>query len=62
MDWGWNRSAVYSDADKASKHCEMADIIVPIRPAFAAKSYLNVQALLDASVAGGADGVGPRYD
>ncbi|MFT4069145.1 acetyl/propionyl/methylcrotonyl-CoA carboxylase subunit alpha [Paraburkholderia sp.] len=53
--------AVYSDADKGSKHCEMADIAVPIGPAPAVKSYLVVQAVLDAGAANGADGVHPGY-
>lgn len=53
--------AVYSDADKDSKHCEMADIAVHVGPAPAAQSYLNVQAVLDAGAANGADGVHPGY-
>jgi 3-methylcrotonyl-CoA carboxylase alpha subunit len=53
--------AVYSDADAGSKHCEMADIAVHVGPATAAKSYLNVEAVLDAGAANGADGVHPGY-
>lgn len=53
--------AVYSDADKGAKHTEMADVAVAVGPAPAQKSYLNVQAVLDAGVEHGADGVHPGY-
>ncbi|MDP9651583.1 acetyl-CoA carboxylase biotin carboxylase subunit [Paraburkholderia caledonica] len=58
---GFETVAVYSDADEGAKHCEMADIAVHVGSAMAAKSYLNVQAVLGAGTANGADGVHPGY-
>ncbi len=53
--------AVYSDADADSMHCQLADIAVHIGPAPAASSYLNVEAVLAAGKAHGAEGVHPGY-
>ncbi|WP_029363834.1 acetyl/propionyl/methylcrotonyl-CoA carboxylase subunit alpha [Herbaspirillum lusitanum] len=53
--------AVYSDADADSLHCEMADITVRIGAAPAAQSYLNVDAVLEAGLQHGAQGVHPGY-
>ncbi len=53
--------AVHSDADRESLAVRMADIVVPIGPPQAAKSYLNVDALMKAALDSGADAVHPGY-
>jgi len=53
--------AVYSDADAGALHCQLADVAVRIGPASAAQSYLNAEAVLQAGVLHGADGVHPGY-
>ena len=53
--------AVYSDADRDALHVEMADEAIHIGPAEAAKSYLNIAAILDAAKASGAEAVHPGY-
>ncbi len=52
---------VYSQADATSLAVEMADEFVEIGPASAAKSYLNVEAVLKAAKDTGADAVHPGY-
>lgn len=52
---------VYSVADADSLAVEMADETVEIGPASAAKSYLNVDAVLKAAKDTGADAVHPGY-
>ncbi|MCJ8054106.1 acetyl/propionyl/methylcrotonyl-CoA carboxylase subunit alpha [Shinella curvata] len=53
--------AVYSDADRAALHVEMADEAIRIGPAEVAKSYLNIAAIIAAARASGADAVHPGY-
>ena len=53
--------AIYSAADADALHCTMADIAVPVGPAPASQSYLNVEAVLAAGTLHGADGVHPGY-
>lgn len=53
--------AVYSDADAGAMHCEMADFAVRIGPAPAAQSYLDTDAVLQAGLQHGAQGVHPGY-
>jgi len=53
--------AVYSDADAGSPHVAAADEAVRIGPADAARSYLDVEALLEACRATGAGAVHPGY-
>ena len=53
--------AVYSDADRAALHVEKADEAIRIGPAEAAKSYLNVAAIIEAAKASGAQAVHPGY-
>ncbi len=52
---------VYSTADATSLAVEMADEAVEIGPPPAAKSYLNVEAVLKAAKDSGADAVHPGY-
>jgi acetyl-CoA carboxylase biotin carboxylase subunit len=58
---GLDSVAVASDVDLAAPHALAADRLVPIGPAPARESYLNVGALLDAARASGADAVHPGY-
>lgn len=53
--------AVYSEADKASLHVKLADEAVNVGPHQAAKSYLNVDAILSAAKATGAQAIHPGY-
>ncbi|WP_425260148.1 acetyl/propionyl/methylcrotonyl-CoA carboxylase subunit alpha [Rubrivivax sp. RP6-9] len=58
---GYRTVAVYSDADAGAPHVLQADEAVHIGAAPAAASYLNVDALLAAARATGADAVHPGY-
>ncbi|AMP03493.1 acetyl-CoA carboxylase biotin carboxylase subunit [Collimonas pratensis] len=53
--------AVYSDADAGSLHCEMADFAVRVGSAPAGQSYLDMDAVLQAGIQHGAEGVHPGY-
>jgi acetyl-CoA/propionyl-CoA carboxylase, biotin carboxylase, biotin carboxyl carrier protein len=53
--------AVYSDADRGAKHVGLADDAVRIGPAEPRRSYLNVDAVVAAAVASGAQAVHPGY-
>jgi acetyl-CoA carboxylase, biotin carboxylase subunit len=53
--------AVYSEADADAVHVRMADDARPIGPPQAAKSYLNIDALIAAAKDTGADAVHPGY-
>jgi len=53
--------AVYSDADREHPHVALADLAVRIGPAPARDSYLDVDAVVRAAVAVGADAIHPGY-
>jgi acetyl-CoA/propionyl-CoA carboxylase biotin carboxyl carrier protein len=53
--------AVYSDADSGARHVTEADVAVRIGPASARKSYLDIDAVVDAAVRTGAQAVHPGY-
>ena len=53
--------AVYSEADAGALHTTMADLAVPIGPAPARDSYLDIPNILEACRATGAQAVHPGY-
>jgi acetyl-CoA carboxylase, biotin carboxylase subunit len=53
--------AVYSDADRDARHVREADQAVHIGPSEASRSYLRIDAILDAARRAGADAVHPGY-
>ena len=60
-DLGLASVAVYSDADRASRHVRVADEACWIGTGPAADSYLRIDRLIDAAKAAGADAVHPGY-
>ena len=59
--FGMKTVAVYSEADAHSAHVAAADEAVAIGPAEAAKSYLNIAAIIAAAKKSGADAIHPGY-
>ena len=53
--------AVYSDADSTARHVTMADEAYPIGPAPSSESYLDIDRILEACLASGAEAVHPGY-
>ena len=53
--------AVYSECDREARHVRDADLAVHIGPNQAARSYLNIEALIDAARRSRADAVHPGY-
>ncbi|QYB06158.1 urea carboxylase [Rhodococcus sp. USK10] len=58
---GLKTVAVYSDADSAAAHVEMADVAVRLGPAPAHESYLRADAVVEAALATGAGAIHPGY-
>ena len=53
--------AVYSEADRGARHTRVCDEAVCIGPAEARESYLNIEAIVAAARAVGADAVHPGF-
>ena len=53
--------AVYSEADREALHTQLADEAVCIGPAAATDSYLNMERILSATIASGADAIHPGF-
>jgi len=53
--------AVYSAADRAGLHVQMADEAIYIGPAEATQSYLNIDAIIHAAKISGAEAIHPGY-
>ncbi|WP_210248599.1 acetyl-CoA carboxylase biotin carboxylase subunit [Rhizobium sp. RU35A] len=60
-DLGIQTVAVHSAADVTSLHVLLADEAVNIGPPAARKSYLNIEAIIDAAKATGCDSIHPGY-
>jgi acetyl-CoA carboxylase biotin carboxylase subunit len=58
---GLSPVAIYSDADREARHVELADVAVPVGPAPAASSYLDIETILQAAERTGAALVHPGY-
>ncbi len=58
---GLRTIAVYSEADRGALHTRLADVAVPVGPAAARESYLDVERILEAARATGAQSVHPGY-
>jgi acetyl-CoA carboxylase biotin carboxylase subunit len=53
--------AIYSEADRAGLHVQMADEAVGIGPSPAAESYLNMDRIIETARAAGAEAIHPGY-
>jgi acetyl-CoA carboxylase biotin carboxylase subunit len=60
-EMGISTVAVHSEADAGAMHVRLADESVCIGPASAAKSYLNIPAIISAAEITGAEAVHPGY-
>ena len=60
-DMGIATVAVFSEADRQSRHVEMADEAHEIGPPPAAQSYLNVERIMEVARAAGVDAIHPGY-
>src|SRR6185295_18748287 len=58
---GISAVAVYSEADKQSKHCMIADQAVLIGPPSPRESYLNIERIVQAAKQTGCDALHPGY-
>jgi 3-methylcrotonyl-CoA carboxylase alpha subunit len=58
---GWRTVAVFSDADASARHTREADEAVWIGPAPARESYLDVERIIAAARASGAEAIHPGY-
>ncbi|WP_030263569.1 acetyl-CoA carboxylase biotin carboxylase subunit [Streptomyces violens] len=60
-DLGIETVAVASDADRDAAHARLADTVISVGPAPAAKSYLRAEGIVAAAREAGADAVHPGY-
>ncbi len=58
---GYRVVAVYSDADAAAPHVQLADEAVRIGPGPAGESYLLAERIIEAAIASGAEAIHPGY-
>ncbi|GAB4516494.1 MAG: geranyl-CoA carboxylase subunit apha [Amphiplicatus sp.] len=58
---GMRAVAVYSQADEAALHVKQADAAIFIGPPAPGRSYLNIEAIIDAARRTGADAIHPGY-
>lgn len=58
---GYRTVAVYSDADATAYHVQQADEAVRIGPPQVTRSYLNIDAIIQAAKTTGADAIHPGY-
>ncbi len=60
-EMGIGSIAVFSDADRTSRHVRMADEAEHVGPAASAESYLRIDRILDAAKKHGAEAIHPGY-
>ncbi|MGH7692301.1 MAG: biotin carboxylase N-terminal domain-containing protein, partial [Candidatus Dormibacteria bacterium] len=60
-DLGLRSVAVYSEADRGALHTRLADQAVEIGPAPPSESYLNLDRIIAAAQASGAEAIHPGY-
>ncbi len=60
-EMGISTVAVYSEADKGALHAMLADEAVCIGPAVPSESYLNIENIISATVASGAEAIHPGF-
>src|SRR5437660_1289143 len=60
-EMGIRSVAVYSDADRVSRHVRMADEAEHVGPAPSAESYLRIDRILDAAKKHGVEAIHPGY-
>ena len=58
---GISTAAIYSEADEGAPHVRMADAAVCVGPPPSAESYLDIEAVVEAARATGADAVHPGF-
>lgn len=60
-EMGIKSVAVYSEADRESLHTQLADEAICIGPANSTDSYLNMERIISATIAGGAEAIHPGF-
>ena len=60
-EMGIQTVAVYSEADKDALHTQLADEAICIGPAASKDSYLNMEAIISATIISGADAIHPGF-
>jgi acetyl-CoA carboxylase biotin carboxylase subunit len=60
-EMGISTVAIHSEADRNAMHVRLADESVCVGPASAAKSYLNIPAIITAAKITGAQAIHPGY-